>query len=154
MLSAVSYVSAGLPIARVNIHLLDELMRHIDCSVEVVVARGVEWEVGVRATAVTLAIRRDTAHVPECPARERWRPWDIARVGLEEVDLIERSVIARATQQCEEDQEDGAGHEEQAEEAKRHSYRGVMLEAVQIASLKVTRHGLTAERHYGVSLCR
>lgn len=80
----------------------NELMRHINGGVKVAMAWGVEREVRVRATAITPAIALHCAQLPECPARNGWSAWDVARVGLEEVDLVQRVGVGSTTQQCEE----------------------------------------------------
>lgn len=100
----------------------DELMRHIFSSVEVVGAWWVKWEVWVRATTVIPAIVRHTAYIPEGPARGGWSPWDVACIRLKEIDLVQRVRVTSTAQQCEENEQDGAGHEEQAQEAQCSSY--------------------------------
>lgn len=75
----------------------------------------------MRASAVIATIGVHTAKVPERPTRGCWSSRDIARVGLEEVHLIQWCAVARSAQECEEDEQDGTGREEQAEEAQRRS---------------------------------
>lgn len=101
-----------------SIYIPDELMRHIDGSVEVVGAWWVEWKVRVRATTYTPAIVVHTAHIPEGPARGGWSTWDVACIRLKEVDLVQRVRVTSTAQQCEENEQDGAGHEKQAQEAQ------------------------------------
>lgn len=105
-----------------QLNLPDELLGHIFLSAKVTVAWGVEGEVGVRATAVIATTRSHIADVPECPTSGCRSSWDIARVGLEEVHLIQGCAVSRSAQKCKEDEQDGTGHEEQAEEAQRRSY--------------------------------
>lgn len=71
-------------------------MRHIVLGSKVAGARRVEGEIRVGFTTHVLAIG-DTAQVPERPARGSRGTRDIAGVCLEEVDLIERGCITRAT---------------------------------------------------------
>lgn len=109
-----------------NFHLVqsnlpDKLLGNIVGRAEVTAAWGIEGEVGVRATAVTPTTGGHIADVPEGPTRGCRGPWDVARVGLEEVDLIQGCAIARSAQECEENEQDGTGREEKAEEAQRHS---------------------------------
>lgn len=85
-------------------NLPDKLMRHIGRRAKVVGVRGIEWEVRVRAPADALAICIHTAHIPEGPSRGDRSAWNIVRIGLEEVDLIQRGAVAGAAQQCEKDQ--------------------------------------------------
>lgn len=105
-----------------QLNLPDELLGDILHSAKVTVAWGVEGEVGVRATAVIATTGSHIADVPECPTSGCRSSWNIARIGLEEVHLIQRCAVSCSGQECEEDEQDGSGHEEQAEEAQRRSY--------------------------------
>ena len=51
----------------------------------------------------------DTADVPEGPSRYRWRTWDRGSGGLEEVDIILRTVVDDASEKCEEYEKTAAG---------------------------------------------
>lgn len=104
------------------INIPNELRRHIGCGAKVVAVRRVEGEVWVGVTADTPAVVRHSTDLPECPARDGRRARDVTRVRLEEVDLIHRVAVANTTQKCEEDQQDGTGHEEQAQKAQSHPY--------------------------------
>lgn len=73
----------------------------------------------MRATAVISTAGGHIADVPEGPTSGGWGSWDVARVGLEEVNLIQGCAVARSAQECEEDEQDGTGREEKAEEAER-----------------------------------
>lgn len=76
----------------------------------------------MRASAIIATIGSHIADVPERPTRGCRRSWDITRVGLEEVHLIQWRGVSRSAQECEEDEQDGAGREEKAKEAQRRSY--------------------------------
>lgn len=97
-------------------------MRNIVGRVEVTVAWGIEWEIWVRFSAVILAAISDSTEVPEGPTRRCRCTWDIPRVGLKEIDLVQRSVVVTPRQESEEDQQDGACHKEQAHKAQRRSF--------------------------------
>lgn len=123
VLRSMDIVSTRSDIVKANVNIPNKLRGHISSGAKVVRVRRVEGEVWVRLAADTPAIARHSTDLPERPARRGRGAWDVARVGLEEVDLVQRVGIASTTQQCEEDQQDGTGHEEQADEAQRHSYR-------------------------------
>lgn len=83
--------------------LPDKLTRDILGRVKVTVAWGVKWEIHMGISAVILAVLH-SAEVPEGPTRG-WRcAWDISRVRLEEVNLVQRIAVACTSQQSEEDQ--------------------------------------------------
>lgn len=74
----------------------DEVLWDIGCSSEVGIVWGIKWKVGGRAA--TLAVLVDhRADTPPCPSRKRWRARNIARIYLEEVDLIDRVAVSDAS---------------------------------------------------------
>lgn len=100
---------------------------------------------------MTPAIAHHSTDLPERPARSGRGTWDVARIGLEEVDLVQWVGVANTTQQCEEDQQDGAGHEEQADKAQVYPYRCPISILSGLSSSPDSMSGswiaLTAERH-------
>ena len=93
-------------------------MRDIFGRVKVTMAWGVEWEIHMGLSAVTPAVGVHSTEVPECPSRDRCCAWDISRVCLEEVDLVQGITVAYTSQQSEEDQQNRSCHEKQARKAQ------------------------------------
>lgn len=75
-------------------------------------------DVAAGIVAGAAIISAQGADVPEGPPRDGGSVRDIARVSLEEVNLVERVMVAGTGEKGEEDEEDGAGGEDEGKEGE------------------------------------